>query len=342
MISKRLAPLACLLAGAMTLVGGSVVVAAEAVSFKSAKDALNQGVSAYSGGYYEMAVPALKFASSGREVMADYYLARIYSDNGASFTNHPAAYDLFRRIADEFADVDPDDDPRAPFVGRSLTALAGYMLRGLPEIGLKPNPAIAADYLYNASTIFNDDDAQFELAKLQLRGEGVARDVPLGKHWLATLSQKGHAGAQAFLADLLWRGLYMDANQPRALALITVAVTNAPPQDRLWIEDIHQNIYCGSPAGVRQEADGMVAGWGDRYTVTRKPEAADRSGLGPLSGQPVRTCENGEPVIAIEVPRSAARDLALDPMSVSPQPGSGFMRGGTTFPSLRDVGTQGQ
>ncbi len=210
-----------------------------------------------------------------------------------------------RHIADEYADVDPEDDPAAPYVGKALTALAGYMLRGLPEIGLKPNPEVAADYLNNASATFNDDDAQFELAKLQLKGEGVELDVPKAKHWLATLSRKGHAGAQAFLADLLWRGMYMEANQSQALALISVAASNAQPQDRLWIDDIHQNIYCGSGEGIRKQASGIVAGWGDRYSVTKKPDVADRSGLGMLTAQPVRTCENGEPVGTI----------ALEPMS---------------------------
>lgn len=325
------------LALAALLLAASPVVAGT-VTFKSAKEALKQGISAYSGGYYEMAIPALKYASESKEFMADYYLARIYADNSGPNTNHAAAYDLFRHIADEYADVDPDDDPRAPFVGKSLTALAGYMLRGLPEIGLKPNPEVAADYLYNASATFNDDDAQFELAKLQLKGEGVEKDLDKAKHWLATLSRKGHAGAQAFLADLLWRGLYMDADKGRALALISVAAANAPPQDRLWIDDIHQNIFCGAGEGIRTQATGIVAEWGNRYSVTRKPEVADRSGLGLLTAQPTRTCKNGEPVGAIEA--RPAPGATVDPMSA--RPGPGFMRGGASGAGLRGIGAPGR
>lgn len=313
-------------------------LSAETVTFKSPREALKQGISAYSGGYYEMAVPALKFAASRDEVMAQYYLARIYSDNSGSFTDHRQAYELYRRIADDLADIDPEDDPRAPLVGKALTAVATYNLRGLPEIGLKPNPERAADLLNNASLTFNDDDAQFELAKLQLRGEGVDKDVPKAKHWLATLSRKGHAGAQAFLADLMWRGLYMDQNQSQALALISVAVANAPPQDRLWIEDIHQNIYCGAGDGIRKQAGGIVAGWGDRYTMSKKPEIPDHNGLGPLLAQAERTCQNGERVGKIAVsPEPNA--LPADPIS---QPGGGFMRGGAAGTGLRDIGVPGR
>ena len=58
----------------------------------------------------------------------------------------------------------------------------------LPEIGLRSDPERTVFYLNNASTTFNDQDAQFELAKLQLKGEGIETNVPLGKHWLSVLS----------------------------------------------------------------------------------------------------------------------------------------------------------
>ena len=116
--------------------------------------------------------------------MAEYYLARIYADNSGSHTKHAKAYRLFYRIADEHADVDPDEDPRALYVGKSLTALAGYVRVGLSEIGLRSDPERTVFYLNNASTTFNDQDTQFELAKL----EGIETNVPLGKHWLSVLS----------------------------------------------------------------------------------------------------------------------------------------------------------
>lgn len=267
---------------------------AQSASFSSSREALRQGVSAYQGGYYELAMPALQFAADRGEFMASYYLAKVYQDNTGPYTDHAKAYALFEKIADEHLDVDPDD-PRALYVGKSLTALAGYVLRGLPEIGLAPDAERAVFYLKNASTTFNDEDAQFELAKLQLKGEGVETNVPLGRHWLSVLSQNGHAGAQAFFADLLWRGKHVEPDPARALALIAVAVDNAGPQDVMWIEDIYQNIFCGAGEGTRTQATGIVAQWGNRYG--RKPTVAlDHSGLPQLTAAPIRTCKNGEPV----------------------------------------------
>lgn len=271
---------------------------AGSATFVSAKDALKQGMGAFQGGYYEQAIPALERAAEDNEFLALYYLARIYSDNSGAYTAHAKAYALYQKIVDEYADLDPDEDERAPLVGKSLTALAGYVRTGLPEIGLKPDLDRAIEYLHNSSVIFNDEDAQFELAKLQLKGEGVEENIPKAKHWLSTLTQRGHAGAQAFLADMLWRGRFMEADKPRALALISIAVQNAPSNERLWIEDIYQNIFCGSGDGIRQQATGIVAGWGNRYG--RKPDDNDRTGLGDLVAAPERTCQNGEAVAPID------------------------------------------
>jgi hypothetical protein len=269
-------------------------VAAAPAKYRSAQDALDQGIGAYNGGYYEIAEPALEYAAKAHLFLAPYYLARIYSDNNGPLTDHAKAYELYLKIAEEHTDVDPDDDQRAPYVAKAMTQIAGYLMTGLPEVGLKPNSRIAAEYLREAAQFFRDEDAQFELAKLYLRGEGIESDVPYAKHWLSVLSQKGHAGAQAFLADLLWRGKYMKADPVRALALISVAVANAPPYERVWIDDIYQNIYCGTAQGIRKQATGLVADWRTRYG--RKPDTRDRSGLGILNTQAERTCGNGEPV----------------------------------------------
>ncbi|MCB1514775.1 MAG: sel1 repeat family protein [Hyphomicrobiaceae bacterium] len=313
------------------------IAGAGTAQYRSPEEALHQGIGAFSGGYYEMAIPALEVAAAQNLFLARYYLARIYSDNQSAHTDHPKAYLLFQQIANDYADVDPDDDRRAPFVAKALTALAGYVRRGLPELGLKPDPERAAEYLHHAAIFFNDEDAQFELAKLQLHGEGVPSDVARGKHWLSILSQKGHAGAQAFLADLYSRGMFMDKDPIRALALISVAVKNAPSAERVWIEDIYQNIYCGASQGVRKQVTGMVAEWDSRYG--RRPKGEQTSLFDGLSLRPSRSCENGE-VVPLDFggpgkaePLMAGTSAAPDEPAVRevgrPSVGMGFVYGGT-------------
>jgi uncharacterized protein len=288
----------------------SAAIAGDVV-FRSPDDALKQGISAFNGGYYELALPAFEALEAAKPQIARFYEARIYADNEGAYTDHPKAFRLYKELADELQDIDPDDDELAPIAAKSLTALSMYLRNGVPDKSVAIDVEAANRDLQRAAFTFNDEDAQFELAKVYLRGEGpdlsvgrnsddVSSKIATGRHWLSRLSQAGHPGAQAVLADLLWRGKFVEMNQPAALNLIDVAVTNAPPAERVWIEDIYQNIFCNAGEGVRQQATGRVAEWHSRYG--RQPDLReDKDGLDNLAVEPVRTCKNGELVRPIGV-----------------------------------------
>jgi len=263
---------------------------------------LDQGLRAYRAGKLSVAIPALEqvAAGDGREgFLAQFYLGRIYSDNSHPLTDHAKAYVLYQRIADAYADIDPDDDQRAPFVAKALVALAGYLRQGVADIGLKADIERAAQYLHHAATFFADEDAQFELAKLFLTGDGIATDVRRAVHWFSVLSQRGHPGAQAFLADLYWRGRHVPKNAERALALATLAAEGAPSTERIWIEDIYHRVYCGTSDGQRSDAGGVVADWRQKYG--RAPEPERSNGLWTT---PTRACDDGR---IVPVPASNRR-----------------------------------
>lgn len=261
------------------------------MKFVSPEAAFEQGINAYRGGFYQQALPALTFAAEKGSVRAKYHLAKLLADNTTPLANHKRAYDLYLDIVREHAaNIDVDDDERAPFVGKAMTAVARYTYSGLPD-HLIPNAALAAEYYQEAATFFREPDAQFELAKLYLKGEGVPEDRRKGRHWLSTLSQDGHSGAQAFLADLLWTGKDIDKDEKRAFALIDVAVLNASDSDRIWIEDIYQRIYCGAAQGVRKEAGDLVASYRRNYSPRVATDLAEPKAAGAA---PTRTCNNGE------------------------------------------------
>jgi hypothetical protein len=315
--------------------GAPAPVAASGVTFASPSAALEQGIGAYKAGHYQIAEPALKVAADAGEFFGQYYLAQLYSDNNSAYTDHGKAYKLFVGIVDENANADPDDDQRAPYVGKALTAVAGYTRRGLPEIGLVPNAERAAKFYRDAATFFRDSDAQFELAKMHLKGEGVAQDQRLAFHWLSTLTQEGHAGAQAFLADLLWRGKDMPKDEKRALALIKVAVANAQERDRIWIEDIYQNIFCGASSGIRQDADGLVAVWKRLYSPRSGADQGDQLGLGIAA----RTCGYGEPLPLPEAAREGRQTngSADQRTPASAVPDTKALQGGAAA-GIREIG----
>lgn len=311
------------LVASVALTATATFAGAATLTFKSPEDALRQGVSAFNGGYYELALPALEAVVPTNPVMGKFYLARIYGDNEGSYTDHGRAFKLFKSLADELQDCDPDDETLAPIAAWSLTEVSRYLRRGIPGAGVAADPYAADRALQRAALTFNNEDAQFELAKVLLRGEGpdlvlggggrdLSSKIENGRHWLSRLSRQGHAGAQAFLADLLWRGKFMRKDQAAALNLIDVAVSHAPPHERVWIEDIYQNIFCNAGEGVRQQATGRVAEWHSRYG-RRIETSTDKSGLADLAVSPVRTCANGEVVkpmaSIVEPPAEAPQDV---------------------------------
>jgi TPR repeat protein len=285
-----------------------------------------RGLAAYRSGAYDIAVPVLESTvatgSEDNRFFAEFYLARIYADDAGQLTDHAKAYLLFQKLADENADADPDDGQRAPFVAKALTALAGYLQRGIASIGLKPDPERAAEYLHHAATFFGDRDAQFELAKFYLGDSRSSEDAKRGMHYLSVLTEEGHAAAQAFLADLLWRGRFIAKDEKRALALITMAAEHAPANERIWIDDIYQNIFCGTSQGTRQQAQGVVAVW--RKIFQQPADSEERMGLGAKDLQPERACRNGE---VVDIKRMLLTLPAKEPASLVRTPTVGGKNG---------------
>lgn len=340
---------AALTALVIAVAAASGAAAKDGVKYASPEAAFEQGLGAYKSGYYEFAIPALKEAADkGADInrfFAAFYLARIYADNNGAHTDHAKAYMLYQKLADENADIDPDDGQRAPFVAKALTALAGYLQTGVKDIGLAPDPERAVDYLHHAATFFGDKDAQFELAKIYL-ASGSPDDVKRGMHYLSVLTEVGYPGAQAYLADLLWRGRFVKKDERRALALITMAAENAPAHERIWIEDIYQNIFCGSTQGTRSQADGMVARWRQVFTLPSVP--SERMTLGGRDLQPSRACGNGEqidiqrrvPAAVAASPAPASAPAAKEQLTATrPASGPEAMQGNALGIGLRDIGT---
>ncbi len=286
---------------------------------------LSKGLDAYKDSRYEIAIPAFECvirADTGlKKFYAEFFFARIMSDDTGGFVDHQRAYTLFQGLADLADTVDPDDRPRAQIVAKAVNAVAGYVRRGFPEIGLKPDPERAVELIRQSATLFDEPDAQFELAKLHLTGQGVPLDARLGLHYIQKLVQDSHAGAQAYLADLHWNGKTVALDHVRALALIKLAAENAGPADRLWIEDRYQNFYCGTQPGERTKAANLIGGF--RRVFARGPNLDRTAPQLPsnwaLGGRRdlafSRTCANGEPI-----DKDLRGDIAAPPLASSMGP----------------------
>jgi exopolysaccharide production negative regulator len=323
---RRLARCAMSLAAAIAVWTGSAAAQQVAAS-ASAQAAIERGLAAYQAGSREAAIAALSEAASRGDASArfaaEFYLARIYAENIAVGADQTKAFVLFRKLADENLNVDPETSKRAPFIAKALIALAGYVRTGLGDIDLAPNPGRAVDYLHHAAVFFGDHDAQFELARIYLGGDASADDVRRGLHYLAALTEESHAPAQALLAELFWRGRHVKKDERRALALVSIAAENAPSHERIWIDDTYATIYCATTESTREQAERLVARWRRMFAQPAAgPDADVRGAAGAARGLvPERQCASGERVAVGPVLKFAP------PVSAPAQPaGGGLMR----------------
>jgi TPR repeat protein len=314
------------LAALLALAGAAAAqqpVASSPAQHSAGQAALQRGLGAYQAGRQEGAISALIEAAAKGDAsarfIAEFYLARIYAEGVGPAADHTKAFVLFRKIADEHVDVDPETSQRAPFVAKALIALAGYLRTGIAEIDLAPNPRRAADYLHHAAVFFGDKDAQFELARTYLAAEAASDDTRRGLHYLSALTEQGYAPAQAMLADLFWRGRHAKKDERRALALVTLAVENAPPHERIWIEDTYATVFCAVAQPVREAASSLAARWRKMFAEPA-PVPAGRLASGGRDLSPERQCANGE-TVAIASPVVASGPAKAGLAVVAPPSG---------------------
>ena len=230
------------------------------LKFSSPLEAYRQGKTAFDEGWYGLALPALRFASERGVFGARLKLAKMYELGLGVPVDEAAAFDLYRAISEKHWNIS-NFHPAAPYVGQALASLGIYYLNGVKDLGLKANPRRAATYFTHASQFFGNARAQYQLAKLYLSGQGVAKNARRAVAWLNNATKKKHAPSQALLGQLLWEGDLVPKRQIKALALLTMAQENAGPADSEWINELHKTIVAASDEKTKAGAKTAVARW---------------------------------------------------------------------------------
>ena len=173
------------------------------------------GFSAYKNGHKDQAVEAYRYAAENGQLGATWKLARMYAEGDGVARDDYEAFKFFNEIAQQ--DVEPGS-PEESYVSDALVALGSYMKSGIPGTPVEPNAVAAQEYYTRAAANYRNANAQFELGKMLLSGEGGARSsVRQAARWLQLAAEKGHAGAQATLGNLL----FQSGKVVRGLAMMT-------------------------------------------------------------------------------------------------------------------------
>jgi TPR repeat protein len=206
------------------------------------------GYSAYKSGHKEQAVEAYRYAAENGQIGATWKLARMYAEGDGVTRNDYEAYKFFSEIVDQ--DVEPGS-PEESYVSDALVALGEYLKTGIPGTPVGANEVLAQEYFMRAAANYRNPVAQYEMGKMFLTGEGgVRKSIKQAGRWLQLAAEKGHAGAQATLGNLL----FQSGRAVRGLTMMTVALARAAPIDQSWIRGMQEEAFA-----VAGEADRRTA-----------------------------------------------------------------------------------
>ncbi len=144
----------------------------------------------------------------------------------------------------------------------SLTSLQyRYYLNGIPNSKIKSDPERAREMFSYAASYFGNADAQYDLARLYLRGAGSSRDdFRYGARWLGLAAQKGQHQAQAMLGQMLFNGDQLPRQPARGLMWLTLARDSATP-DETWIKESYNKAIAKASDDDRAMALQMLEHW---------------------------------------------------------------------------------
>ena len=230
------------------------------------------GFSAYKNGHKDQAVEAYRYAAENGQIGATWKLARMYAQGDGVARNDYEAFKFFNEIAQQ--DVEPGS-PEESYVSDALVALGAYLKAGIPGSPVGANPEAAQEFYMRAAANYRNPEAQFEMGKMFLAGEGgVKASVRQAGRWFQLAAEKGHAGAQATLGNLLFqRGKVV-----RGLAMMTAALERANPVDRSWIRTMQEEAFSLAAESDRRTAIALAE------DILAEGQAAPSSGQAAASG----------------------------------------------------------
>ncbi len=201
------------------------------------------GFSAYKKGKKDDAVEAYRHAAEQGHRGARWALANMYAAGDGVVEDDYQAFKIYDQIARQ--GVEPGSRDTGYFV-HALVSLAGYYRLGIPNSPVRPDLAQARQLYFHAASAFGVPEAQFQLGRMILLGEGGRNDLRQAKKWLNRARKAGHPGASALLGN----AIFQEGQTVRGLAYLTVALERAAPADRDWIRPIQERAF-----SVAEEAD---------------------------------------------------------------------------------------
>lgn len=214
-------------------------------------DLFKFGFKAYKNGQKQEAVEAYRYAAEKGHTGSRWALANMYAYGDGVAQNDFEAFKIYSEIANE--GIEPGSRDTGFFIN-ALMALANYYRNGIPGSPVKIDLAQARQLYFQAASTFGIAEAQYQLARMILEGEGGKANVLQAKKWLNQAQKGGHAGAMAVFGNLLFE----EGQSARGLAFMTAALDRCNPKDCRWMQDLQEQAFAVSSEDDRRVAVSMA------------------------------------------------------------------------------------
>jgi TPR repeat protein len=230
--------------------GASLLTPIEA--FRSGQQALRQG-------RIKQALTQLEYAAEQGVPGAVWQLGRMYADGNGVELNKRRAYEYFRRLISTTKADDSAGTPDSPFLANAFVTLGQYHLEGIPGL-FNPDAKVAAPLFRYAASYFADSEAQYNLGRLYLEGNGVPKDPIQAMRWLQLAAKKGEHRAQALLGTTLFKGEKVPRQAGWGLFWLIVAKDNADADEK-WITEAYNDAVAKATDKERTSAYRYLENW---------------------------------------------------------------------------------
>lgn len=222
------------------------------------QEALRSGTQLLRQGKTDQALLELEYAAEQGVPGAIWKLGRMYADGDGVEMNRARAYDYFRRLTSAHGD-ESSAAPNARFLANAFVTLGLYYLEGIPGT-LKADPNRAREMFRYAASYYADPEAQYQLGRLYLVGNGAPKDAIQAARWLRLSANKGDHRAQALLGGMLFKGDQVSRQAALGLFWLIVA-KDAARADEAWITDMYTSAVAQATDSERALAHKYLQDW---------------------------------------------------------------------------------
>lgn len=214
-------------------------------------DLFKFGFFSYKEGRKDDAIEAYRYAAEKGHTGSRWALANMYADGDGVPENDLEAFKIYSEIASQ--GIEPGSEDTGYFAN-ALIALAGYYTRGIPDSPVSVDLSQARQLYFQAASTFGIPQAQFELARMMLSGEGGASNVHQAKKWLNRAQKNGHAAAMGLLGNII----FQEGQSARGLAMMTAALDTCSPKDKPWLQEMQEQAFSLASEKDRRSAVSMT------------------------------------------------------------------------------------